>query len=342
MIGDPVWKKIFQKTPRFYICKDIDIPRDLDDPLCILYQNGKLDDSKQDIIQNVISGNKEAVMELPNSVFILDVPQTYADEIQNDYGVICLSSCNPDPSILTLIDPYLKSPIEGETDISWNDIFEGLVDPRIPSNSLVINDRNLFANDKIEHRRDGSEEYQCDGLDNIKNILENALPRSFKGTYHIFIICDKDCIKGSNNLSFERISNRLNKIKSGFVKEYGYDITLEIAAVGRGNDMFGDTHNRRIFSNYYTVSADHKFCAFKGLRASCTQDIHIMKLFSSGISDRSDSPVKSHDYSMKVLKSCIQEWKLQAGNKCFASTYEYSQNGNTHTDILSFRNRLIK
>lgn len=165
-------------------------------PELIAYsQGGKL--RWDDHLVDSILKDYKVVMQHPESVYLLDLPQEDADFIQQSYGVICQSCSHLDPSILTKIDPDELFTEKNKVDYNWKSVSEGIVNPFLPSNSIIINDRYLFSGDcpekDIEGRITGWEKHF--GYDNLINFLNCFLPNKLdKCEFHVLIVTSEDAI----------------------------------------------------------------------------------------------------------------------------------------------------
>lgn len=323
---DSTWKRIIESTNRLYVHKDKLIENEV---LALLSQAGRI------VFDERIKGfpSKELFEVYSGCAFISDsIDEKQASEIQNRYGVICQSITSLDTSILTQIDPDHFELLSDERGYGWKRVCEGLTNPRIPSNCIIVNDRNIFANDKPK-------ENKTPGLDNLERILDCLLPPSFSGDfagdtplpYHVLVNCELGTLNGEYN-SF---ATRINKIKRTLNRPYS--IEIEFIALNRGNDFFDETHNRRIYSNYYTISCDHKLAAFSGNTSRCSQSLDVLKLFSKIEKAKSDQPVKGHDSFLNKLNTSVKYWMDYTS----IHSYEFSQNGDSRHVIHHIKNRLI-
>lgn len=200
-----------------------------------------------------VADNPESVLLHPSAAFYLDITPEEAAHIQEKYGVICQSTTNPfDESSLTdEIDVYDMN--KGERAIPWSQVLSSVED--LPSNSLFIIDRNLFAYDG-QTSRDGSSE-RADGIYNVFFILDKALPKTFGSTYHVTVLCDQKA-EGEdwNRTHFEQVSNSLFQYASALNREY--PIIIEVIAFRKHAYYYNElTHTRQLISNYYRATAEN-------------------------------------------------------------------------------------
>lgn len=321
---ESLWQSILHNSQNIQIIlkSDGDWRSSPDNPLFILSQSlGMNFPDKNEYISN-IEIYPESVMEYPSGIFILDIPIETANEIQKDYGVIVQSGHNIDSRILT--KPFEKDrySFDDNEKGGWEQILACLKE--YPSNAMVINDRNLFTNKSKS--KNGS--WSNDGIENVINILDQILPKTFKTKYQVCIICgDSKQIKND----FSKISTLLNKRKKELNRNY--EIELELVAI---NSVYGDlfriTHNRRICSNYFLITADHKIAAFINDESTCSQAIFIHKLFDSSSFGAKELSKNISGYT-KIIARCMTDINYE---------HYYSCNGNCHASVNNFKNRLLK
>ena len=289
-------------------------------------------------IQGIINGT-ESISEKPFGVFILDIDPAQALKMQKENGVICMSSYKIDEDILTLIDPSSKMYDEGEMG-DWKEVLGGVNASSFISNSLIINDRNLFANDGYKTNRKGEKYEDKTAIYNITEMLNEIIPFTLAKPYHISVVCDYECI--SNGLTHKSIAEKVNKIKRALDRPF--PIEIEILFIKRGDRRITDaTHNRRIISNYFILKADHKICAFKPCNEKqsvsiCGQNISIDKLYSRGLFDKSDPPAKGYKSDLTKYRNIIKI--LTEGENNGFTNYYLGQNGQ-EKPITELKNRLL-
>lgn len=315
------WGKIARKTSRYYVKCDIDI-REYPD-LLNLDQAGYIDSNREDAIEAILNGDYSRVYDFPNSAFILNVDKCVADRIQSEYGVVFQSAQCPDSSILTDVDPDYKVSLRyvnsRDRDLSWGSILSGLVTPRMPSNSLIINDRYLFAKDKFNVNDDAR------GVDSVKEILRTLLPSDMVNGYYVVILfwLDGATKRETAEQLVKNVAEGINKIKKERqFKHMNGRLNIDVICL-YGNNSGEKTHNRRIISNYYTITAEHKLYV-RG-ESAIPQNFNVYKLFSHGIDGKSDSPLVGHADTIKGIRDVIDE---ALANKKSGETVFYAHNGN--------------
>jgi len=346
------WYKILEKQKNVYVLfnKGVDYdslsPEEAQlNPLFLFQQGGKTLVNKSDFIETVTLC-PERVLDEPCGAYLLDIAPEKAKDIQNKYGVICQSVDSLDGNFWTS-DIYNAHPVinEHDSEHNWEQILRGL--DNMPSNSLLVIDRNLF------NREDKYKTTIQDGIDNLFSILKSVLPKSFSRfkEYHILVIFDGselDHIKNTRILfegdqsshTFDDAFGKLAKIINSRKKELAFsdNVIIELLSLTKDNIGYEYTHNRRILSNYYVIRVDHLLKAFKNNRGSCPQNIDCETLFATGVEklSKSDTPEKAHAISLNNLKEALDQARGDA-----APNYHYAMNKNTGKSIKELQNRLF-
>lgn len=270
-------------------------------------------------ITNIMS-NPKSVLEYPCGIFILDISEEEALQIQSDYGVIVQSIDKMDDTILTKPFENNKFSFDKQESGSWNKVLSNIKE--FPSNAMVICDRYLFPKGK-----------DVLSIENVNKLLDSILPKTFKSNYQVCIICNLF----SSEEALKKISTQLNDCKIKLNRNY--DIDFEILAVKE--DDF--SHNRRICSNYFWIMAEHKIAAFRYGKSDCSQTICINKLFDSSTKTFSIFGAEEQQKNIKNYSAVISkikdgkflEWKNGYG------VYKYIRNS-IDEDISKFENRLLE
>lgn len=274
-----------------------------------------------------LKNKPEDVLKHPSSLYILDIPKETAENIQRDYGVICLSGDNPDISLLIDINDEHTTEEREPLEKGWDSVLNSV--EHLPSNGLILTDRYLFNNDNPNYGN---------GFDNVRSILTELLPDELNTTYYITIIFDKDHINESYD--FNSISKELNSIVDSFRQKCNYPITLEVLGITNKNRMYHHLHNRRIVSNYFVVKMDYSLAAFNKTIGTAEQTIIPQVLFTEdSLTGVSSPPLKSLQQITKNLKKFSQAllW-----SPTIHSTYKYAVDGERKEKCYAIRNRLIK
>ena len=231
----------------------------------------------------------------PQGAYLLDVSEDTANAIQNDYGIICQST-----------DDLTKCPLsEGgrmfslrkdERGHSWKEIISS--EPALPSNAIVIIDRYLFAYDNAN--KVGVKE----AIANIKNVMRCVLPMQLKTDYHIIILYDEGS-SGDKHYNIKTLARELEEYKDTLKRPY--NIVIQFMSIPREYKGYEVTHNRKIISNYFIVSAEHYIKAFRGRQATVTQDVRWDYAYSTGLRNVSDPPMKTIETILSGIHDIIHE-----------------------------------
>lgn len=325
------WYKIIKSQGCLYVKNDLDEDVDqLDEdnaqfsPSFLIEESGIHQEDCTDYI-NSIKSNPNVVLINPCSAFLLDIEKEEADKIQREYGVICQSTSNLKGKIWIKEknNTYISLHKVNDNKHSWSQVFPS---EEMPSNTLILIDRYLFTNRE-------------QGIFNVKQILNFALPKHFSKNYPYQILLIFDPTKIGGKVDFKKISTELNSVKKAIRIDRGYNIDLEVLGVTKDNYDYDDTHNRRIISNYYIIYAEHMLKAFTLHNNSlCSQVIRCDSLFHVGLDagTSSDMPLSTHTEILTILKDLL-EYAVNKAPKSFL----FSSNGNSNLGVENVKNRLI-
>ena len=260
----------------------------------------------------------------PFAIFILDVDEDTANCIAEKYGVVCHALSSKTTSNPIFQEGIEKTVERQETRKGWMELLTGK--NTTPSNHLIFIDRYLFSDDSNGIT-------QQDGLDNVAEVLEKALPAKLGVDFHVLLIFD--ATEMGSPLTFNQLSTKLNGIKKQIKRPY--NIIIEALSINHSDFNYDATHNRRILSNYYIIRVDRSLKAFRGSRGLYTQTIWLDWLASKGIISHktSDTPSKALvKYAKETIKA-VEQLKKKLGQTPF------SQNGNCNLTIQDIRHRLL-
>lgn len=282
------------------------------------------DDSLAAYIEGLAT-HPETVLQNPSSLFILNISITEAERIQKSYGVLCISGDAVNISPLIDINDIHVSNEQERLGRGWDSVLDSV--ERLPSNALLLTDRYLFA---FRHPNAG------DGLANIKDILNQLLPRQFSGgDYHITVIFDN--MAKHSTYTFDEISTKLNHIKTQLGRDY--PIMMEVLGITPDCSIYNKLHNRLIISNYYLVEAGHKLAAFNHDKGTARQTLLPLALFTeSSLNGTSTPPLKVIEQTTSTLRDFSKSLPKLTDH----TTYFYAVNGQRMEKCISMRNRLIK
>jgi hypothetical protein len=331
--GTSKWADIINSSENIYAFEDKPINND---KVFDLSQSGSL--IRDPEIKNFPSIN--ILKRYSSCVFLMDIDPQEARRIQEQYGVICQSIAAMDDSILTSVAPDHFELEYGENGYDWKRVLKGLSIPTFPSNCLIINDRYLFTDDDILGEK-------VPGYDNVVSLLDALLPKKFNENpqgpeyfpYQVLIIYQPDT---NSRLTPAEIKERFDKLatKINKIRLRTYHISFELIGLNGANknSFFQNSHNRRIYSNYFTISCDHQIAAFCRSKSRCSQSIEILKHFSKLDKDGSDQPVKGHNAFVGKLSESISDWMRHVN---YEATYRVAKNGNYRLTIHHLENRLV-
>lgn len=325
------WFVILTKQNIIYLDKDVYKELDYDDPLFTFSESYNVMFKTSPVNYNeIVKTAPQKVLDNPQCAYLLDADVDTTDLLQKAFGIICQSTSRLKDCILT--SPQSKiTLLESEQLRSWKDLFnDGIA---IPSNSLVVIDRYIFAYEgKIK----------CgykDGVANIEHIIANTLPQKLACDYDILILFDES--KSNDRFySIDKVALELENFKNKLNRPY--QINIELFSVSSEAKNYENTHNRKIISNYFIASADYQMKAFdKNSIATCCQDLRLEYAYSTGLCNRSDPAIKMIDYLLKNISEMASEGAIaQKNNSDKASEYELVQNG-SQTTVDHIKNRLI-
>lgn len=292
-------------------------------------QGSNVDLKKSQLVDmNQIESNPSIVHNDPCAIYLLNIDKEKAGKIQRDFGVICQSVDSLDSSILTkgFID---VSPYSGDKDYGWSKILSLL--KKYPSNSLIINDRNLFSNETLDSA--SGVPGNKSGINNLFEILDAIIPKRFCGEYHVFVCFDRSNL--NNNVSVDYICDQIYSLSRRLGRRN--NIIFEIMALhGKDSPCYGITHNRRVLTNYFILTAEHMLKAFDNSKSIASQHITGYKLFNHGLYDANDAPEKLHRDMISDFKNMCNYYKKHPSNKF----YTYNIN-NSNQPFSSVKNRLL-
>lgn len=337
-----VWGDIIARTKCFYVKLDTEWWEEDDNALIELSNSQAQIINGNDLFEE-IEKHPEAIANYPTSVFILDIDENKARQLQEKYGVIIQAVSHLDDSILTSVLPRKTfSMEEGENAaFGWREIFSGVKD--LPSNSIIINDRNLFTNDEIVKDKDGVYiDKHLFGVDSIFNILNEALPQKLDIPFHVLIVCDKTGIEGGGmrrrkSITVKNVITYLNGLKKQLNRPF--PIVMELLAVCPGSSFFPATHNRRILTNYGLLTFEHKVNAFKGRMNNASQLISVNKLFShENLKTENDPPFL---FEHNRITKALHKYLSYLNTTTVFSEHEFAKNGKAGLRFIETEHRMI-
>lgn len=271
-----------------------------------------------------IQENPSCVLDNPSAVYILNISPEKASAIEKSYGVMCLSGDNPDISPLIDVEDYFKPSTKKKKFKGWDRVLDTI--ENLPSNALVLRDRYLF---KYKGKKEG------DGITNVRSILDELLPKQFKGKeYHITIVFSM----GENSYSFNEVVNELNTLIHQLRSDY--NIMIEVFGVYESSMLYYESHDRQIVSNYYFVEASHKLAAFKNNDIGIVdQSITPWALFTkNSLDSNSSAPLEAIEQTIDDFRNFYADLASETNR----GTYLYAINGKRLERCTGVKNRLLK
>ena len=250
-------------------------------------------------------GNYSAFGNIPDGIFVLDVDEKTAKNIENAYGVLCMTEDKMDFSMLTRKhSEFCEREIKDNAvdyDLSPNPshLTIGQLIPEeviLPCNCIIVIDKYLFDDD---------EEGKC-----LAEILSRLLNRKLNKSYcHLLIIFDNAKAGGPTEETRKAaFRNIVTGLQPSFERVNDLQIKVEFLA-GDFNPpkMFEDMHNRKIITNYTIITAEHGFGMFnKRNQMKWSQKFTVESLYSDGISTSSVTPEKERQLIMKKVCSIVR------------------------------------
>ena len=274
----------------YYSGRNYNWEEDPDDPWFIASQRGHDFINREEFIEG-IKEHPESVLDHPDAVFILDVDSDFALRIENDYGVICQPASTLDSHCRLTGQDRVKRVRKPEktpgcaTVIrkTWKDILGNQL-RACPSNAMVLVERNFFSHyDKMTG--------ELFGIENLRDLLDTVLPEKLKCEYQVLIIYQDgqhptEAGKPLSEMEFIRdTESRANEVVKGI---RGYPISVKLLSVSDPKryfdpvhrQLFNDTHDRRLVTNYYLIEASWSLAPFYTDRARTNEKITMEYLFS--------------------------------------------------------------
>lgn len=331
------WQDMILKLGEVFVDSKVDIPLDFEDPLFILDAAIKIDTSKMDYI-NSIAEAPAKVLEEPCGIFILNIDENKASDIQTKYGVICLSKDKMEHTFLTQKGTSAVL-IENESGKTWHDIFRKF--KSTPTNSTLIIDAHLFENDAFDETAGSYDSRRNYGISNLFDVLNEILPTYFSDVYHVGVLLTntdeaKTLHRSRTNLTNKQIATAINKLKNRLQRPY--EINIEVIFFSPSdNDTHKLIHNRRILTNTYILDAPYKLAAFNSDGTSrASQKLTLEPLFELiHIDSESDMNEKRLRYDLDDLYKYID---LQCENNPTGVIYN---NGILKDSFFNVKHRFL-
>ncbi|MBN8641609.1 MAG: hypothetical protein J0L86_07355 [Flavobacteriales bacterium] len=338
----PNWNKIIKDHSNICLnINQVDLDAEKADPETYIFLFLQANARNIDVIPlenyfQTIYNDFEIIIENPTSAYFLNIPEIDAKNLQDQTGLIINCKENIDDDILIkgvnldwLADDLINN--------NWTEILSSF--NNFPSNSLIINDRNLFSN---EERVQGLNKNI--GIDNLLRILDNLIPQNLKIDYHILVQSEQN-----SNINNKQKCDQIATILNNEIRNLRpYNFIIEIVFFNRGTMYFPSTHNRKIVSNYKIGKVEYSFAAFK-IKENNTlkyDDSFNLKSFFENInsSQNCSSNLKAHENATlkytEIASHCIQKINQGGPND---NVYRYYLNGIEviQGQITKITNRLL-
>lgn len=280
--------------------------------------------AKKSVLQNMLD-NKEELTKNCRSLYIVDVDEQTAKEIQDEHGIIVFSKENINDNIFNQSHwrhQFIKNTRTSNDIISeWSDVLKDLV--WLPTNSLVLTDNYLFNELSVSFE---------DRVENIKGLLSAVLPYNLKVDFHILI-----ATRHPTNCNEQKINCAIGKIKAFLLQQRTYPIKIEY--------IFYETiHQRKIMTNYNIMVGDKGFINLKS-RTSRTCEVvgdnttSSCSVFQNIKDSTGDTEYMIATNDLKSIYKKAQEVKIMHDNKVDDICKRII--GDCNTD-KSLKNRLLR
>lgn len=184
----------------------------------------------------------------PFALWLFDKSEQDVSNFREYLGVWALSPQSLSDDYFCLEHPreYDKDDvIDGSKDNGWGNYLEELPRPLPPINSIVLNDRHLLLNTN-ENTALRSGFY---GLNNLKVLFNELLPKNLKVPFHILIFCQHPQMSiADTDIIVEQFIQDIKDLRNYTIEiEFVYDKSR---------------HKRDLYTNYFRFWVDRAYNAF--------------------------------------------------------------------------------
>lgn len=254
------WSRIFKN--RAHIRIPSDVPLDLDNYIHdqpesiweIIDRDGIVVHPNESFLTD-IQNTPSVIMDYPKDIFLVD-QASKRNIAKTKSGVVVMPYKSAKPTTLKIKWEDRPAANKG---FSWKQFFtsHGRDMSIIPNNALIITDLYLF--DNLEQ-----------GIQNVSDILEEIMPEVLDSEYHLLIVTD---ISLNKTVTVDYAVKEIQKIANNIRRTY--PLTLEVLFIARHQgkpstpdesalfELYSASHNRRIYSNSFIITAEHGFNAVK-------------------------------------------------------------------------------
>lgn len=323
------WSRIFKN--RVHVRIPSDIPLDLDNYIHdqpesiweVMDRDGIVFHTNESFLTD-IQNTPSIIMEYPKDIFLVD-QVSKRNIAKKKSGVVVMPYKSAKPTTLKI--KWEDSPSTNKG-FSWKQFFtsHGRDMSLIPNNALIITDLYLFDNLEM-------------GIQNVSDILEEIMPTIFDSEYHLLIVTD---ISLNKSVTVDYAIKEIQKIAANVNRSY--PLILEVLFISRHQgrpstpaesalfELYSASHNRRIYSNSFLITADHGFNAvkeYKGKLQSRWDQIIRLECNYSSIDTKYQSvqlqPVNIVDGYIKYLHKIVDN-SLCVGRYFINGVEDQSQN----------------
>lgn len=184
----------------------------------------------------------------PFAIWFLNKPVKDLNNFRDLLGVWAINTSELTDDYFYLDHPreYDKDDIlDGPKDNGWGNYLEEIHKPFPPCNAFVLNDRHLLYNTN----ESSALERGFYGLNNLKVLFNEILPRNLRIPFHLIIFCQHP------KLDKDKTDEVVNKFITDVKELRSYQVEIEfVYAKSR--------HKRGLYSNYFWFYVDRGFNAF--------------------------------------------------------------------------------
>lgn len=273
-----------------------------------------------------------SLVQQPFGLFILDIDIQKANDLSAKYGVQIYSS----QELVDIQDFEINFDFEKNELVQcttgalkgYGFILNSFKTER--SNSTIIVDRNIFANE---------ERGLNVGVSNMIKYFDNILPSAFETSYDILFVTQnngKIAITHKRREVIEDLTFQIKKLRT-------YDINIEVLFIHNSTTLFEYTHQRRILNNYHFGNSEHGFAIFSisdYYKVRNDNDFNIQVHYHSLLKNQiGNVSMKKRNKLLKRLKEIKVEAEKQLINQGQNDRYYRLYKNGEETDLI--KNRLL-
>lgn len=281
-----------------------------------------------------INNDISSALDNPFGLYILNYSEEDCKKAQEELGLAIFPSSNipSDFYKLSIDEDFEKDElVQCDKGIlrGWQKVLEPYNSNY--SNSSIIVDRNLFANEERGNNV---------GVNNLLQFLDLTLPKKLTQVYDLTIITDltnKIVRKNYREKLVNTLVDELEKLRT-------YSINIELLFIHSSRPVYYGTHQRRVLKNYHYAYSEHGFSIFYISNKSKVRNDNTFKMFHSleKLIEK-DEPNLSGIKLVNKFKKRLEEIKTDAELKLS----ELGQNDHHYrlflnkNEVISIKNRLL-